>query len=77
MIALVVDGKQKAVSNEYAILTLSVLHRSGRVRRTTGSLGATRVMTRAGTTTSSPLAQALVDCESAENVGLFFQAVTA
>ena len=74
-LSLACDGKQKVVSNEYAILTLSVLHRSSSVRRTRGAAGRTRVQTRADTTTASPLAQALVNTEASENVAHFYRAV--
>jgi len=75
VLTLVVDGKQRVVSNTYTIVTLAIMVRGQRLTPTTTQRHPVRQQSRAATTTATPLAQALVDSESAENMTAFFQTV--
>ena len=71
LVKLVIDGKQKILSNEYAILTLSFLVSSDKIARTKAGRSRSKT-TDVYTSTQEPFLQALVNTESAENVSKVF-----
>ena len=72
VLKLMVDAKQKIVSNTYGILTLSFLVPSQDLSKTWASAGH-RGKVREYTGTSEPFVQALLDTESHENVADVFR----
>ena len=75
LVKLVIDGKQKILVNECAILTLSFLVSSDKISRAKASRSRSKT-TDVYTSTQEPFLQALVNTESAENVSHFFTVAT-
>ena len=71
LVKFVVDGKQKVLANEYAIMTLSFLVSSDQIMTTTAPVQRAKTMD-VYTSTQEPFLQALVDSESAENMSHLF-----
>ena len=74
LIKLVVDGKQKAVANQYTIVTLSFLVSSEKVSLSRPAGPRRGPCIEAHTSTQEPFVQALCDSESFRNMTAFFQA---
>ena len=72
LLKILVDGKQKVVSNEYGIVTLSFLVPSASVTKTWAGPGQRGKMEET-TGTAEPFVQALVSSESSENMEDIFR----
>ena len=72
VVKLAVDGKQKLVSNDYTIVTVSFLVPSQTAKVTRGRMRVERV--KAHTCTQEPFVQALVNSEAEENMTQTFEA---
>ena len=68
-VALVIDGKQKLFREQYTIVTVGMLvKRQTRSSTTAGRRGSKRVQVEGQTCTMRPLAQALANAETEENI---------